>query len=334
MKKIAYITERKTDDKINGGNIQDIKLPALLKKIGKVTLYYADVTKYHRYEYMLNNGHIPEIVDEINSIDYDIIIIAAYQSSPYLMGYRKIVHKKIFWLRDSSFFMKKNVERFNIKYKLVTAILSVKERRIIKYERCAYLGQDEINSLPQKYRENAIILPFYINAKPQNYFDKNGHVLYIGEFSYWTNKEAFYKILRIAPRIVDTIKIFGLNIPKINNVSPNVELVGYVESLDDAYVGAKALIYPISCGTGIKNKVIEAMSYGIPVIGFKNAFTNMNVEHNKNCIIVHKTAEIISSLNRGDLSEISKNAYLFIKNEMPMEKSLEQIKKIIFEKDC
>jgi glycosyltransferase involved in cell wall biosynthesis len=122
-----------------------------------------------------------------------------------------------------------------------------------------------------------------------------------------------------------------LNIPKINNIPPNVELVGYIESLDDIYIGAKALIYPSLSGTGIKNKVIEAMSYGIPVIGFKNAFTNMNIEHNKNCIIVKTIKELVNALNREDLDKISQQAYLYIKNEMTMGKSLEQIKKVIFE---
>jgi glycosyltransferase involved in cell wall biosynthesis len=329
MKKIAYITEKKPGEKIDGGNIQDTKMLKLLYQLGEVKLYYADVQTYYKYEYIWNNNHKPAIIDEINNIDFNVVIITAYQTSPFLMGYRRIKHKKYFWLRDSAFLMRKNTNFFNIKYKMVNTLLASKERNLIKHEQCAYLGNDEINSLPKKYRKNAVVFPFHIAVKQKNYFDKTGHVLYMGQFSYWTNREAFYKILRIAPRITGKIKIFGLNIPKINTVPPNVELVGYVESLDDAYIGAKALIYPISCGTGIKNKVIEAMSYGIPVIGFRNAFTNMNVEHNKNCIIVRKTAEIIDGLNRADLGVISENARLFIEREMSEEHALSCVKKYI-----
>jgi glycosyltransferase involved in cell wall biosynthesis len=329
MKKIAYITERKPGEKIDGGNIQDSKMLNLLYQLGEVKLYYADVQIYYKYEYIWNNNHQSSIVDEINNIDFNVVIIAAYQTSPFLMGYKQIRHKKYFWLRDSAFLMRKNTNFFNIKYKIVNTILASKERNLIKREQCAYLGNDEINSMPKKYQKNAVIFPFHITIKQKIYFDENGHVLYIGQFSYWTNKEAFYKILRIAPRITGKIKIFGLNIPRINNIPSNVELVGYVESLDDAYIGAKALIYPISCGTGIKNKVIEAMSYGIPVIGFKNAFTNMNVMHNKNVIIVHKTAEIIDSLNRTDLGIISENAYLFIRQEMSEDYALSCVRKYI-----
>jgi glycosyltransferase involved in cell wall biosynthesis len=205
----------------------------------------------------------------------------------------------------------------------------VKERCLIKHERCAYLGQDEIKSLPQKYRKNAIILPFYINVKPQNYFAEHGYVLYIGEFSYWPNREALKKIVRMAPYINSPIKIFGLNIPEIEHLPRNMILAGYAETLDEVYIGAKALIYPVVFGTGIKNKVIEAMSYGIPVIGFKNAFTNMNVEHNKNVVIVQKTAEIIEGLNRTDLGIISQNAHSFIKQEMSEEYALSCVKKYI-----
>jgi glycosyltransferase involved in cell wall biosynthesis len=329
MKKIAYITERDINDRPTGATTRDIILLKILKQLGEVSLYYSDMGKHYKYEYLRNNRHIPSVLSEINNKKYDIVIISAYQTSPYLISYKKIIHRKIFYFCDSCYLMLKNTEFFNIKYKLVSFILSRKEYGIIKHEQCAYLGNDEINSLPKKYRKNAVVFPFHIAVKQENYFDKNGHVLYMGQFSYWTNREAFYKILRIAPRITGKIKIFGLNIPKINTVPSNVELVGYVESLDDAYIGAKALIYPISCGTGIKNKVIEAMSYGIPVVGFRNAFTNMNVEHNRNCIIVRKTAEIIDGLNRADLGIISENARLFIEREMSEEHALSCVKKYI-----
>lgn len=46
----------------------------------------------------------------------------------------------------------------------------------------------------------------------------------------------------------------------------NIELHGMVESISTAYQGAACLIAPIPFGSGIKVKVIEAMSYNVPVM--------------------------------------------------------------------
>jgi glycosyltransferase involved in cell wall biosynthesis len=329
VKKIAYITERRLDSKITGAITRDFILLKIIKKIGEVTLYYANTEKYHKYEYICNNRHTPEIIGEINNIQYDVVVVSAYQTSPFLLGYRNIRHRKIFYLCDSYFHMRKTVGLFSVKRKIMSGILAQKERAIIRHELCTYLGYDEIESLPVKYRKNAIIFPFHISAKSRNYFIPDGHVVYVGEFAYWTNRDALRKILRIAPRVSFPIKIVGPNIPRLSHVPENIDLAGYVESLDDAYIGARALIYPIPYGTGIKNKVIEAMSYGIPVIGFRNAFTNMSVESNKNVIIVNSITEMINALQRTDLGIISENAYSFIKQEMSEEYALSCIRRYI-----
>lgn len=46
----------------------------------------------------------------------------------------------------------------------------------------------------------------------------------------------------------------------------NIHLHGMVENIDDAYLSSSCLIAPIPFGSGIKVKVIEAMSYGLLVI--------------------------------------------------------------------
>lgn len=46
----------------------------------------------------------------------------------------------------------------------------------------------------------------------------------------------------------------------------NVNLLGFVESIDKVILGSKLLLAPISFGTGIKLKILDAMSFGLPVI--------------------------------------------------------------------
>ena len=84
-------------------------------------------------------------------------------------------------------------------------------------------------------------------------------------------------LIKISNRINRRIIIYGPNLPIIKDHPENISFEGYVKNISDIYNGACALIYPISYGTGIKNKIIESMSYGIPVIGFSSAFTNLDV---------------------------------------------------------
>ncbi|MDR2408289.1 MAG: glycosyltransferase family 4 protein [Bacteroidales bacterium] len=333
--KIAYITEQKLhSDKINGSITRDLKLISVLKRItDRVDIYFADTSLHHKYKYLIKNKNSLYVISEINKHNYDAAIISTFPISPYLQTYCQIQCRKIFYFCDSAYNMHKNTPLYDFIHKITTSIFVVKESAIIKNYLCVYLGIDEIESLPPKFRKHSVVFPFFTGVQQSNHFDPSGFVLFLGEFNYWPNREAFKRIVKLAPRIKSTIRIFGMNIPSIKYFPINVEICGYAKKLDDIYSGAKALIYPALSGTGIKNKVIEAMSYGIPVIGFKNAFTNMNVEHNKNCIVVKSIKELVESLNREDLNEISRNAYRFIKNEMTEERSLKIIKKIIFEED-
>jgi len=47
---------------------------------------------------------------------------------------------------------------------------------------------------------------------------------------------------------------------------PNVQLLNYVDSLEEFFKKSKALIAPIVAGGGVKLKILEALSHGVPVL--------------------------------------------------------------------
>lgn len=61
------------------------------------------------------------------------------------------------------------------------------------------------------------------------------------------------------------------------SLPPRVRLEGYVESLDEVYDGRSVLITPSFLRGGIKTKVLEAMSYGTPVIGNSTSFEGVPI---------------------------------------------------------
>lgn len=54
--------------------------------------------------------------------------------------------------------------------------------------------------------------------------------------------------------------------------APGVELLGFVDDIDDLYSGAAAVIAPIRLGAGLKFKVLDALVRGIPLIATSVAF--------------------------------------------------------------
>ncbi|MCM1129677.1 MAG: glycosyltransferase family 4 protein [Alistipes senegalensis] len=69
-----------------------------------------------------------------------------------------------------------------------------------------------------------------------------------------------------------------------NDEENNITAIGYVDNISDLYQMAKISISFAKVGDGIKTKVVESLSYGVPV--FANSFGSAGVV-NKNCEALH-----------------------------------------------
>ena len=275
MEKIALITERRNGSVENGSTLRDKNLLVSLEEIAKVDVFYNDLSGYGRWDMLKSNVKIPSDIEAVlKDKSYDRILVSTFTVSPCFLTYAKINSAVIYYLCDSAFHMVS--QYLNFKIKLITLFLTYKERKALQLTTAAYLGQDEIDHLPKRYQAQAMIIPFHIKLN-ENLFDKDGFVTFAGDFSFAPNRQALNKIIELAQDIDIQFKLFGSNFPTDVELPSNVSFLGYAESIIDLYKGARALIYPVQYGTGVKNKVIEAMSYGIPIIGYKEAFTNIKL---------------------------------------------------------
>jgi glycosyltransferase involved in cell wall biosynthesis len=55
-----------------------------------------------------------------------------------------------------------------------------------------------------------------------------------------------------------------------------VEVLGYVESLEKFYASTRVVIAPYRLGGGVRLKVLEALTYGKPVVGTALAFRGIS----------------------------------------------------------
>lgn len=106
--------------------------------------------------------------------------------------------------------------------------------------------------------------------------------LFLGNLDYAPNIESLqYIVESLLPLVSKKTQIFviGKKNPNVESKfsNDNVIFLGFVDDIQDAFVTSLALLAPIFSGGGIKTKVIEAFSYGLPVIGSPKAFEGLNV---------------------------------------------------------
>lgn len=78
----------------------------------------------------------------------------------------------------------------------------------------------------------------------------------------------------------------------------NVRIIDSPEKMQSYFEQASLAIAPVFDGAGMKVKVAEALSYGLPVVGTKHAFIGYEaVENQKDSYICDKAEEFIDSIN-------------------------------------
>lgn len=107
-------------------------------------------------------------------------------------------------------------------------------------------------------------------------FPKENNICFVGSMQYIPNSEAaIYFATKIFPLIKKEIpnakfKIIGANPRKdlfdaVKGID-NIEITGKVEDVREYMKDCKVSVCPVKIAGGIQNKILEAMSMGIPVI--------------------------------------------------------------------
>lgn len=79
---------------------------------------------------------------------------------------------------------------------------------------------------------------------------------------------------------------------------PNVTKIPYAENLDRYYQASRISICPLLSGTGTKVKVIEALSYGLPIVCSPRGTDGLVNKRENGCLIAEKPAEFAKAILR------------------------------------
>ena len=83
-----------------------------------------------------------------------------------------------------------------------------------------------------------------------------------------------------------------------NSISDHTNVIkhGLVDNLEEFYTNAKLAICPMLSGTGIKIKVIEALSYGLPVVTNRRGVDGLQNKKNNGCLVTENPQEFANNI--------------------------------------
>jgi glycosyltransferase involved in cell wall biosynthesis len=162
---------------------------------------------------------------------------------------------------------------------------------------------------------NCITIP---NGVDIDYFnvgvaERDGSMVFTGDLAYAPNRDAAdFLIDEVLPRIpADLMPHFYLvgQRPSANLTGMNrndITVTGFVDDLRPYLANASVYVSPLRFGSGIKNKVLEAMSMGLTVIGTPVSFEGIECQDGRDCIVAQADADDLAKR----IMEVVKNPEL------------------------
>ncbi len=174
--------------------------------------------------------------------------------------------------------------RINHVWGIKKMIFKSEYKRLAKYERLIFdyfenhtiISKQDRNYMMHPQREQIILVP---NGVDNQFFEtvtteKKFELLFTGNMGYPPNIDAAMLIEKeIIPELTSKniflkCLISGVNPhPSLKALSTeNFKVNGWVEDIRESYASAEIFIAPMMIGTGLQNKLLEAMAMGLPCI--------------------------------------------------------------------
>lgn len=191
---------------------------------------------------------------------------------------------------------------------------------------------------------NVEVMPWIQNVSQAGAsFDTRKDLMFIGSFRHlpnidgvlWFVKEVFPKVRQH----FSNVKLFIVGsdpTTEIKALSNNNDIIvtGYVPDATPYFSNSKAFIAPLLYGAGVKGKIVEAMSHGLPVITTPLGAEGLNLEHGKNALIADNPDDYIKSIvvlyTSKDLwLQISKGSFEYVKTNNSLDHAHKTFKRIL-----
>jgi glycosyltransferase involved in cell wall biosynthesis len=237
------------------------------------------------YEYYHALGDIPALITPYES--YSLYLRRAVASAPNIR------------VRAAAFAQLQMARRFE------SWMFAPYRRAVVLSERDRYELLDIQPGLPVEVIPNGVDLHYFTFRRP---FVRRRPpaLLFVGNYEYAPNLDA---ALRLAEQILPAVQrqIPGVRLWLVGNHPPpellglaseSVKVTGRVPDVRPYLARAAAFVSPLRLGAGIKNKILEALAVGCPVVATPLSIDGIAVRDRHEVLIAKSDAEIVTAITR------------------------------------
>jgi len=255
-------------------------------------------------EYVKNIHHIPKTIDYMDA---------------FSAGIERRINKRPWydrWLFRMESKRLRNYERKIFDFFEHHTIISEQDRNLI-----AHPNKDSIVPIP-----NGIAPSFFEPLKRKETYD----FVFVGNMSYPPNIDAVkYIATHILPDFPDcTLLISGATphptVKKLVSGNSQITMTGWVDDIRDSYLDGKIFLAPMTIGTGMQNKLLEAMALKTPCITTDLANNPIGATNNEHILVGNNPEEIKSKIREllnspEKRAQIASNAQQFVQEKYSWE---------------
>jgi glycosyltransferase involved in cell wall biosynthesis len=215
------------------------------------------------------------------------------------------------------------------------------------FENKTIISRQDLNELSHPNKKNVHVIPNGIDCEHFKALQmkKEYDVVFIGNMAYPPNIESgntiVKKILPILKRNFPAINVLlsGANPHyRIKSLeSKDVHVTGWVEDIRHSYAKGKVFLAPMTIGTGLQNKLLEAMAMKLPCVTSELANNSLGAVKDKEILVGNGNQEfaehVIKLLNDEQFYQtIAENGYQFVINNFNWQKTSQRLERIILSK--
>ena len=229
--------------------------------------------------YFYNRSAARKVDELIRKHQPDMLFGQLLRSAEYIR--HKDLPKAIDYQDVFSYGMKR---RADIASFVTRPVFNMEYRRLKRYEAAIFddfdvktiISGPDRELIPHPKKDEILVVP---NGVDHDYFkpqqqEKRYDIVFTGNMSYPPNVNAVdYLANEILPKVWKVIPEAKLYIagaspdPKVRKAaSDRIIVSGWLDDIRDAYAQSRVFIAPMRIGTGLQNKLLEAMSMGLPAI--------------------------------------------------------------------
>ncbi|MBW4360786.1 glycosyltransferase [Flavobacterium taihuense] len=167
-----------------------------------------------------------------------------------------------------------------------------------KFDKIFVISVEENYLFSQFMRKEVITLSHIIeNNLTEKGVEKKYDLIYVASSNSHNVSAANWFFKEVFPLLSKEINIVVIGkVCDYIQDDENIVKIRFAENLNDYYLQSKVAICPMLSGTGLKIKVIEALSFGLPIVCNTRGVDGMSSKFNNGCLVTDNPQEFARSI--------------------------------------